>query len=83
MQVLREVQKVIPSTSGDWKDETRRLRAFCRVYRNLADGPRSLRNLDDTFPDSIHTNEWKQDTHNKVAKLKSFSEVLSDTGVAR
>jgi len=80
---MREVQKVEPSTFGSWEEETYRLREFCKVYRNLADGPRSLRNLDVTFTDSRHTLRWKQKTHDMVAKLKPFSEVLRGAGVLK
>jgi len=83
LQVMREVQKIEPSTSGSWEEETYRLRAYCKVYRNLADGPRSLRNLDDTFTDSSRTLGWKQNTHSMVAKLKPFSEFLRGGGVSQ
>jgi len=83
LQVMREVQKIEPSESGSWEEETYRLREYCKVYRNLADGPRSLRNLDDTFTYSSRTRGWKQNTHSMVAKLKPFSEVLRGGGVSQ
>jgi hypothetical protein len=81
LQVLREVQKVVPSTVGSWEEEGLRLRAVCKVYRNLADGPKSLRNPDDTFMHSGNTLDWKNKTGEMVAKLKPFSEFLMGAGV--
>jgi hypothetical protein len=75
LQVLGEVQKVVPSDAGSWEAETYRLRDFCKVYRNLADGPKSLRNLDGTFTSSSHTLAWKKKAEEMVAKVKSFSEL--------
>ena len=75
LQVLREVQKVVPTSAGSFTDEAYRLRDVCMVYRNLADGPKSLRNLDGTFTSSIHTPEWKKKAGDMVAKVKSFSEL--------
>ena len=76
VKVLREVQKVEPSEHGSWNEEAIRLRNFCKIYRNLADGPKSLRNLDDAFntehPDAL---QWKKKAGEVVAKVKSFSEV--------
>ena len=82
LQVLRKVQKEIPSTSGTWETECNRLRVVCKVYRNLADGPKSLRNLDYTFTDSSDTLEWKNKAGEMVAKLKPFSEFMRGAGVS-
>jgi hypothetical protein len=75
LQVLRDVQKVEPSTSGGWEEECRRLREVCNVYRNLADGPNSLRHLDLTFTGSRETLKWKNKAAEMVVKVKSFSEI--------
>jgi len=72
----------MPSSDGGWQDEARRLRAVCKVYRNLADGPKSLRHLDTTFPNSSETFEWKKKADEMVAKLKPFSELLRDAAVS-
>ena len=82
LQVLRKVQKEIPSISGTWETECNRLRIVCKVYRNLADGPKSLRNLDYTFTDSSDTLEWKNKAGEMVAKLKPFSEFMRGAGVS-
>lgn len=75
LYVLREIQKVVPSDWGGWEHECRRLRDFCQVYRNLADGPKSLRKLDDTFTGSRDILGWKNKAGEMVAKVKSFSEL--------
>jgi hypothetical protein len=67
---------------GSYSEETYRLRDVCMVYRNLADGPRTLRNLDDTFSGSSYTVVWKKTARDMVAKLKPFSEVLRGAGVS-
>ena len=59
-----------------------RLRNVCKVYRNLADGPKSLRHLDTTFTDSHHTLQWKNTASEMVAKVKSFSEVVRDAAAS-
>jgi hypothetical protein len=83
VEVLRKVQKVVPSTAGSWQDVILGHQEFGRIHRNLADGPRSLRNLDDTFgPNSNYTIEWKKKAHNMVVKLKPFSEVLNGARVS-
>ena len=75
VQVLRGVQKIIPRNEGSSHDLALRLEEVCRVYRNLAEGPKTLLNLDATFKGSGYTLEWKNKAKGMVAKVKSFSEV--------
>ena len=82
LQALQEVQKVAPSgIHSSWEHEGPRLRAVCDVYRNLADGPKSLRNLDATFMGSSDTLAWKKRAGEIVAKLKLFSEFSRAAGI--